>query len=375
MKRLLIKACGIAPPLKIKGGYISGVGRSTTLLLQALAQQKEIPFEIQIYTSGISSIGFNFNHLPFKHFSFPIPESIGCEKTMIEPYFRARCLKYDLLHIPHNLDRVYNNERFIVTLHDTIGFDTALKQGNIKMMNKWHEMANRSVGIITCSEFSKNEIMNKLSVPEEKINVIHWGISYDNFHVESPEKLNKQLENLHINYPYFLAVSCSHPRKNIPFLLKAFSLFKSRYNTNFKLIVIWSNPPQEIIDKYQIDINKENIIFKKYVSDEDLLSLYNGATATIYPSLAEGFGFPILESFACETPVITCRNTSLPEIGQDAAIYTSETDIEEMVEKLCLFAENSFNIDEFKIKSQKVLSMFSWQKTAEQYINCYKKYL
>lgn len=374
MKKILIKA-NIAPPLKLKGGYISGVGRSTTLLLQALAQEKNLPFDIQIYASGIRTIGFNFYNLPFKHFSFPIPDSIGCEKTKIEPYFRAKCLKYDLYHIPHNIDRVYKDERFIVTLHDTIGYDTAIKQGDLKTINKWKEMANRSIGIITCSEFSKNDIANKLAIPLDKINVIHWGISHENFYIEAPERLNNQLQKLKIDYPYFLAVSCAHPRKNTRFLLEAFNLFKCKYNTDYRLIVIWSNPPKDILEKYQFDIENKNIIFKNYVSDKDLLSLYNGATATIFPSLAEGFGFPILESFACGTPVITCKNTSLPEIGQDAAIYTSETDIEEMVEKLCLFSQKKFSISEFKIKVQNVLSQFSWQQTAKEYINCYKKYL
>ena len=373
MKRLLIKA-NIAPSLK-KGRYIPGVGRSTTLLLQALAQEKDLPFDIQIYGSGIRTIGFNFYNLPFKHFSFPISELIGCEKTMIEPYFRAKYLKYDLFHIPHNIDRVYKNERFIVTLHDTIGYDTAIKQGDFKTINKWKEMANRSVGIITCSEFSKNEIANKLAIPLDKINVIYWGISHENFYIEEPERLNNKLHKLQIDYPYFLTVSCAHPRKNIAFLLKAFNLFKCRYNTDYRLIVVWSNPPKEILENYQFDIENKNIIFRNYVSDEDLISLYNGATATIYPSLAEGFGFPILESFACGTPVITCNNTSLPEIGQDAAIYTSETDIEEMIEKLCLFTQDKFNLNDFNLKSQKVLSKFSWKQTAKQYINCYKKYL
>lgn len=374
MKTLLIKA-KIAPSFKFANGYISGVGRSTMFLLQALAKEKDIPFKIKLYGSGFRTISFDYYKLPFEHFSFPLSEKIGCERTMIEPYFRAKCVKYDLLHIPHNVDRIYKEEKFIVTLHDTIEYDNALKSGNKQIVQGWREMALRSRGIITCSQASKNEIIDKLSVSPDKIDVIYWGSPVDKFYELNRDKLAMKLKQLKMEFPYFLTVSCSHPRKNIRFLLNAFSLFKKQDQTGHRLIVLWKNPPMDIQQKYRLDIESGNIIFMNYVSDDDLLALYNGATATLYPSLAEGFGFPILESFACATPIVTCRNTSLPEIGKDAAIYTSETDVDEMVEKLYMLAEGNYDINDFLSKSKKVLSQFSWSNTAKQYIKCYSKYL
>ena len=94
---------------------------------------------------------------------------------------------------------------------------------------------------------------------------------------------------------------------------------------------------------------KKKIIFLSYVSDETLLSLYNGASVTLFPTLSEGFGFPILESFACGTPVMTCRNTSLPEVGGDVALYVGENDIDEMVDVMRLFENMKYDTEEFNI--------------------------
>ena len=83
MKNLLIKASGITNP--VWRGYNSGVGRSTQLLLEALAKEQNLPFCLHYYANGISSLGYK-NHLPFKYSAFPIPEKWGCKKTNLEPF-------------------------------------------------------------------------------------------------------------------------------------------------------------------------------------------------------------------------------------------------------------------------------------------------
>lgn len=111
---------------------------------------------------------------------------------------------------------------------------------------------------------------------------------------------------------------------------------------------MWSNPPQDILQTYAKEISDLKIVFLKYVSDEYLRSLYNGATLTMYPSRSEGFGFPILESFACGTPVMTCRNSCLQEIGRDVALYVGEDNVDEMVDVMKYFEKNLFNMELFK---------------------------
>lgn len=374
-KTLLIKANGIANARK--SGIISGVGRSTQKLLSALDKIEDIPFEIKIYVDGTSGIGFDFYGWKFPHFIFPIPVSWGNEKTSLEPWFRKYFVKYDLLHIPHNDDWVYSGERFVVTIHDVFEYDVALAEGNQPVIRKWQTMAYDSVGIMTCSEYSKSEILKRFKIAEEKVSVVYWGTSTDVFYKNDEQETNEHLGRLGVKGPYFLCVSCAHPRKNIRILLKAYRMFKvlnEQQNCN-KLILVWNNPPEDLMTEYAREIEDGSVVFLKSVSDKDLRALYCGATCTMFPTRSEGFGFPILESFACGTPIMTCRNTCLEEVGQDVALYVGEDNIDEMVRVMMQFEQGEYDMEKFERDSERIIDRFSWENTAREYINFYQKYL
>jgi glycosyltransferase involved in cell wall biosynthesis len=371
-KKLLVKANGIANARK--SGVISGVGRSTQKLLSALNAIDELPFDIEVYVDGTSGIGFDFYGWKFPHFVFPIPVSLGNERTSLEPWYRKHFMNYDLLHIPHNDDWVYDGERFVVTMHDAFEYDMALLQGNQKVCKKWERMALESKGIITCSEFSKSEIINRFNVNPEKIEVVYWGMDTELFHQITQKELESGLNRLNLNEPYFLSVSCAAPRKNIRMLLKAYKKFSEK-EVNHRLILVWGNPPEDLLKEYGAEISKGKIVFLNSVSDEDLRVLYNGASLTLFPSRAEGFGFPVLESFACGTPVMTCRNTSLPEVGKDVAIYVGEDSIDEMVDVMRLFDKGQYNMSVFAEQASMLIKNFSWGKTAQKYVDFYVKHL
>lgn len=376
MKTLLIKANGITNARR--SGVISGVGRSTQKLLSALNKLNNIPFEIKVYVDGTSGFGFDFYGWRFKHFIFPVPVKWGNELTSVEPLFRKRFIKYDLLHIPHNDDWVWDGERFVVTMHDVFEYDVAVKMGNQYIIDKWKKMAEKSLGIVTCSEFSKNEIIKRFHVPTEKISVVYWGTSTDIFYVNEKDDTARTLGNLGVEGKYFVSISCAHPRKNIRILLKAYRMFVDSCDTrrpSHKLVLVWNNPPKEILDEYSKEIESGLVVFLGSVSDDNLRALYNGASCTMFPTRAEGFGFPILESFACNTPVMTCRNTCLEEVGQDAAIYVGEDDVEAMANVMKMFEEGLYNRRDFELAAKRITTMFTWENTAKKYVEFYKRYL
>lgn len=371
MKKLLIKASGITNPSW--RGYNSGVGRSTYMLLNELSKRSINSFEIEIYVNGISSINFNFYHWNFKYSKFPVPDKIGCYYTNIEAFYRCNFKKYDLLHIPHNIDKIYKNENYVVTIHDIIAYKQTRDN---KIKKKWIEMAKNSRAIVTCSHFSKQDIINDLNIDPDKIFVIPWGIDREKFFIKGNESIYNDLKIIGIHQPYFLAVSCSHPRKNIYILLKAFSQFcVSKINQNNILVLVWNNPPKELLSEFSNEIKHGKIRFINYVDDSMLVSLYNGATATFFPSRYEGFGFPILESIACGTPIVTCKNSSLPEVGGDLAQYIDEDSIDDIVDYMKMFENNDFNIIDFRLNSESHLENFSWNKTAIDYIKFYEKHM
>lgn len=374
-KTLLIKANGIANARK--SGIISGVGRSTQKLLSALNKIDDIPFNIKVYVDGISGIGFDFYGWKFPHSIFPVPVAWGNEKTSLEPWYRKHFMKYDLLHIPHNDDWVYEGERFVVTMHDVFEYDVALAEDNQPVIKKWQTMAYDSVGIMTCSEYSKSEILKRFKIAENKVTVVHWGTSTDVFYPNNSKETYEHLDRLGVKGPYFFSVSCAHPRKNIRTLLKAYRKFKilNEQSACNKLVLVWNNPPEDLLIEYVREIEEGCIVFLKSVTDDDLRALYCGATCTMFPTRSEGFGFPILESFACGTPIMTCRNTCLEEVGQDVALYVGEDNIDDMVDVMMKFERVEYDMNKFIVDSKRILDRFSWENTASKYITFYNKYI
>ena len=110
-------------------------------------------------------------------------------------------------------------------------------------------------------------------------------------------------------------------------------------------------------------------------ADEDLACIYSGATAFVYPSLYEGFGLPVLEAMACETPVICSNAASLPEVAGDAAVLTDPQDIEEMAKGIDrLVKDRDFRLSVIE-KGRIHVRRFSWTKTALKTYEVFRRYL
>ena len=105
-----------------------------------------------------------------------------------------------------------------------------------------------------------------------------------------------------------------------------------------------------------------------------LADLYAGATASFFPSRYEGFGLPILESLACATPVVTCWNSSLPEVGGDLVTYVDPDDINGMTDLMRVFdAGSAVGKGHNEMSFLAHVEKFSWESTARQYLDIYKK--
>lgn len=142
-----------------------------------------------------------------------------------------------------------------------------------------------------------------------------------------------------------------------------------------KLVLVWGGFPDELKAEYQAEIESGMLIVLGSVNDDDLRALYNGATCTMFPTRSEGFGFPILESFACGTPIMTCRNTCLEEVGKDVAIYVGEDSTDDMIKVMDQFENNEYDFDRFEKESLEIVKEFTWEKTAKEFVEFYRKFL
>lgn len=356
-------------------GYLSGIGRTTYELILAMSKLHNLPIDIMLYSQNMKGIGVDkFPNFKGKHLYFPHRPNYN--KWLGRFPIRECLTNYDLLHITHNFEYLYAPERTIITLHDALFMKMQENAfGHDKMIEKVPPLMRKCKAIITCSEHSKKDIIETMQVDPDKIHVIPWGIRHDVFY-PIPDKMlvqQKLCEKFSVNRSYFLSVSCNMERKNTPRLIDVYiELLKEGIESD--LYLVW-NAPHEIRDKISDAGMQDRIHFVSNISDEELGLLYVGATATIFPSLYEGFGLPVLESMACGTPVISSNTSSLPEVGGDVPVYIDPLDNRSIKEAIMFFDGNGFDRKELVKKGIARAEQFSWEECVKQTVSVYQKCL
>jgi glycosyltransferase involved in cell wall biosynthesis len=136
----------------------------------------------------------------------------------------------------------------------------------------------------------------------------------------------KKIEPAKRDKPYVLSVGTLEPRKNIPALLAAFDALPDELRDQYEVVLVgpegWDTGDTDAALRAYSFVTSTG-----HVSDDELLSLYRGATLFAYPSLYEGFGLPVLEAMMAGVPVLTSDVSSLPEVAGAAAIYVEPTDV------------------------------------------------
>ena len=233
--------------------------------------------------------------------------------------------------------------------------------------------AKKAVKIATISEFCKNDIITVYKLPDSKVFNIYGNshINIDNVQSINKEKVRDKFSK---SKDYFFFVGSLLPRKNLIRLVQAFDLFKSKNNTDIKLLISgrisWGNKELKyIVNSLKF---KEDIIFCGRLSDLELTEVLSSCIALCYVSLFEGFGMPIVEAMRCGVPVITSNVSSMPEIAGDAAVIVNPFNIDEISNAMNLIYENKDNLKSHLIeKGTKRSSDFSWEISAKLLsVNC-----
>lgn len=304
-----------------------------------------------------SNIGYNFlqNKFPFL-FHTPYNMTLYYSLKLIEKG------KYDILHAtffdPYFLKK--NIRPYVITIHDLIPEIYGFEQRQVEGRRILIENASK---IITVSEYSKNDIIRILKVPEDKISVIYHGYE---------PTCNLTLLPM-FERPYILYVGARWSYKRFDYFLKESAKFLHEHN-DFIIVCTGDNfNSQEI--KLIKDLNIQNRIFHKFCSTEELASLYKYAFAFVYPSEYEGFGIPILDAFYAECPVILNRKSCFPEVAKNAALYfDSESKCDTLYRQLkLLYNMNSVDRDLLKLKAKERLSFFSWKTSALKLADVYRQ--
>lgn len=226
---------------------------------------------------------------------------------------------------------------------------------------------NKAKCIIFTSEANKADFLKFYKYPENQIRVARLG-----FNSELYKKIPSPKNCLDFNSPFFLFVGRLEARKNVSGLLKAFELFKEKNKTDHKLVLVGkkgygSEEIDEIIRESKT--LTDNVIVPGYITDKQLANLYNLAEAFVFPSLYEGFGLPILEAFACGTPVMTSDIPTLREVASDCVVYVNPLDVNSIAKGLLKISSDLQLQKALEKKGFHQLSKFSWEKTAEAFLD------
>lgn len=189
--------------------------------------------------------------------------------------------------------------------------------------------------IIAISEQTKNDIITYFKTDPEKIEVIHQSVSPRYFEIQNPKNLPGKY-NLPENF--ILSVGTIEHRKN------QLSLLKAIHSANIKTTVVFVGNPTiyssellKFITENKLD---KQVKFLNNIPKKDLAGLYQQATLSVYISLFEGFGLPVIESMASGCPVITSNISCMPETAGEAAILCNPTDFKEIGTAVKLLIEN-----------------------------------
>lgn len=228
------------------------------------------------------------------------------------------------------------------------------------------EFLKKAKIIATVSEFLKQDIIQQYNIDPEKIDVV-YSAAKEIFHPVDYETRQAIKDKYTNGKEYFLFVGAIHPRKNLVNLLKAFSLFKRRQQSNMKLILVgklaWQY--ESFMEGLKTYKYRNEVIMPGYINEEELVKVVASAYALVYPSLFEGFGVPVLEAMRCEVPVITSANSSMQEIAGGAALCADPNDHADIGEKMMQIYKDETQRSVMVLKGKAVAREFTWAKTAD----------
>ncbi len=287
----------------------------------------------------------------------------------------------DLLHVSHYNAPLLHPGRLLVTIYDVTHIThPALRHrlgAWVYFRPMFHLVARKAAHIITLSEYSKGQIVERLRVSPSKVTVIPCGVE-ERFHgADRPAAFRQVVTALGVRRPYLLYVGNLKPHKNVVSLLRAFALLGRRRALDHQLVIVGDDPAwkKSLLEECGRLTIGESVVFVSQVSDDLLPRVYEAAELLVQPSWVEGFGLPVLEAMACGTPVVSSRAGSLPEVAGDAAEFFDPARVEDLagvIERVLGSAELRASL---RRKGLDRAGRFSWEDCARRHCEIYHELL
>ena len=306
-------------------------------------------------------------------------------KIFIGSLLLSKFLKHKNLSIIHNLDNLgpflikqnLGHTKTIITIHDIAPVILPEIYNVIMRFNFGSilpKLIENTDSVITISNSTKNDLISRFGVDENKINIIPQGVDDSIFYPRSSSE--DVLKKYKINPNYLMYAGGDDPRKNLKSLIGAFDEIVQDIPHDLVLVgpINKKNLTNIVKNQHNSNILRDRIILPGYVNDKDLPVLYSSASAFVFPSLYEGFGLPPLEAMACGVPVIVSDNSSLKEVVDNAGVLIDDPlNTGEIAGKILDVINERKLPEKFKKRGLKQAKNYSWNNTIRQTVELYNK--
>jgi glycosyltransferase involved in cell wall biosynthesis len=283
-------------------------------------------------------------------------------------------LKFDLFwgprhHLPLFMPR---RIKMILTIHDIVHvlFPHTMSLPNLVLERLLMRLSiRRGDYIIADSISTASGVREHYKIMPDKISVVYPGTPIVTEQNDSPVFEDEKLPE-----KYFLFVGTLEPRKNLKAIFHAFALLDAE-KEDISLVIIgnigWKN--KDVMSLLKTHRYRSRIHFAGYVNNARLSFIYKNALCLLFPSLYEGFGFPILEAMNYGVPVITSNVSSMPEVAGDAALLVDPNDVQGLADAMNKVLANDDLRNTLKSKGHERAKKFSWKHSAEETLEIFEK--
>lgn len=284
----------------------------------------------------------------------------------------------DVLFIPAHVFPIIHPKKTVMMVHDVAA---ARFPQSYNWFERWYSLWSAKYAVkklwrvIVPSQFTKNELQKETRIQgykDTRISVVHHGYDTRYRKIEDKIEIEEVLKKYGIEKPFIMTIGRLEEKKNTKRIVEAFNLLKRKNNQSsiFNLQLLLVGKPGYGYDKVKKAIEssrfRDDIITPGWIDEEDLPYLMNAAEVFVFPSLYEGFGMPILEALACGTPVVASKQTSLEEVGADAAEYVDAGNSEDIARAISrLLTDENFKNQSIQKGLQRA-TQFSWETCAQK---------
>ncbi|MFA6271987.1 MAG: glycosyltransferase family 1 protein [Patescibacteria group bacterium] len=365
--------------LEREAGGISVYTEKIIKHLLAIDAQNEYLLFSNSYKNSRSLIENKFteDNAELKFFSYPNKVLNASFRFLNQPKIDKMLGGVDLFFEPNIIFMALSQiPKKVITLHDL----SFLLYPNLYSAKGrfWHQVINvrRMVSqfdkIIAVSDHTRNDIIELLKVPSDKVQRIYPGIDHEFYKNVGTEDKNNIIKKYDLPEKFILSLAALEPRKNIEMVVEAFAEFSKE--SDCRLVLAGASQGSELLIDQLISKNgiSDKVRTLGYIPNEDKPALYQLAECFVYPSFYEGFGFPPLEAMSSGTPVIASYSSSLSEICGNSALLIDPHNIEELTEAFKQILNDSHFSDKLAQRGRIQAEKFTWEQSARETLNLFQ---